>query len=352
MPKTDRNVHIDIIKGIAIVLGPPLTHLRGFDTLFDERLRDVLWTFIPGNFFIIGGYIIYKSVQRYSPRQFIYSRFKNLIIPFYSFLIVYALLSPVYIRLANLMGVESLYKGLGFLQSIIRFFLANATLPQESHFLWFFPAYFIANILFFVLIKNIRSDLLRLIGIICAPMAGVIMSDIFGHYYIPWMFDTALVMLPFMFFGAFFSRYQAQVENILYKYKSMSVLFSAAIFVFLWKTTHYMTWIVFFVIHNYFEFYVKGVLGFLFLYLLAISIESYSHSLKKFFVLCGKYAMAIYTMHMIILDFGWIMRKYYYLLTERVSLFSIFLLSVLVPICLSKYILSKNSFLRKCFLGI
>ena len=51
-----------------------------------------------------------------------------------------------------------------------------------------------------------------------------------------------------------------------------------------------------------------GILGFLFLYLLAISIESYSHSLKNFFA-CGKYAMAIYTMHMIVLDFGWIMRK-------------------------------------------
>lgn len=127
--------YLDISKGVAILL-----IVLGHTAIGSENIViKWIYSFHLAIFFIIGGYIeANKSITSYNLKSKIKSKFKALMIPYFTFSILFLIVSyPLYDFSTSLLGWNLIY----------------TLLLVSPSTLWFLPAYFIAELIFLLFIK-------------------------------------------------------------------------------------------------------------------------------------------------------------------------------------------------------
>jgi len=213
---------------------------------------------------------------------------------------------------------------------------------------WFFPAYFLCNVIFFMLL-NIKRRAVRIpFLLIILPALSFSVTKILGHRFIPWGIDVALVVLPFMWIGTCYDsikrlmlkvKYQLIIIGMIAVHLSIIVLFSP----FTALNRCYTS--------NYLYFYGLAILGFLWVMLVAMNIVNLP--LGKVFSYVGSYTLPIFGMHTIIFSYSWFFRTYSYSswFMSFVSLVLIFVLGIVLPIIFTNIIVNKSRRLKFLFLG-
>ena len=140
---------VDVFKGLAIIL-IVLGHVLRFGVLH----KFAYYFHVPAFFFIAGVVAKRKEFNK----SFVWTQFKRLMIPYYTFgiisIAVYLVLGSV---AANILDV---YSTNGILKNILMLLYGNSIIPFNAP-LWFLPALFVTNILYQLLCAVMRTTLLR-----------------------------------------------------------------------------------------------------------------------------------------------------------------------------------------------
>lgn len=182
MIKIERNPHIDLLKGIAII-----TVVIGHCWTLDSSVRNFIYSFHMPLFFCISGYLFSTKAPF---GKFVISKAKSVLKP-YAFYYLCSYLCAVLIfktPMGILDGIKGLLLGGNYCGKVL-----NSPL-------WYLPIFFIASVVFYLIIK-IRWRVARYILII----AGAVASVPFNRMLLEWFPDKATpfniqALLPALFF--------------------------------------------------------------------------------------------------------------------------------------------------------
>ena len=353
----NRDRILDIVKGIAItaiVIG----HLprvgivkRDYEMDVNVALLFFLQSFHIMVFFILAGDVVKKSWEKYSLRKFFEKRFCRLVIPYCSFVLLYALSIIIYNYISVILGQIPLYYRItpgNILRALIMSNEPYLSRMGGFGFFWFFPPYFLCNIIFFIIL-NIKREALRIPLLLCIlPALFFSLTNILQHSYFPWGINIAFVVLPLMWVG---TQYET-IKRLLQKIKHHGLIM-VMIAVHLSIILLFCPYIVLANCYtsSYVFFYVLAILGFSWVLLAAVNIVDLP--LGKVFACIGRYTLPIYAMHMIVINYAGLLKDYAYgsYAVSFGSLVLTFVLSIVMPIIVTKKIVEKNRVLNFLFLG-
>jgi fucose 4-O-acetylase-like acetyltransferase len=152
--KIERESWVDIYKGIAISL---IVIGHG---IFPTKLHDTLSLFHLPLFFLLAGFFVERTVNRYSLFLFIKNRFVRILLPF---MFVSAMFISIQIGF-----IGSINRALVFekIQNLVEVYIYASpqalTDNQFSLFLWFFPTFFLFQIVIFIIFKYMKKNLITI----------------------------------------------------------------------------------------------------------------------------------------------------------------------------------------------
>ncbi|MBP5454634.1 MAG: acyltransferase family protein [Lachnospiraceae bacterium] len=153
MEKSERLSYIDMAKGIAIILV-----VAGHSTLVGFNLLTVITSFHMPLFFVISGLLFYyKNTKNEGFKSFARKRFFSMIIPYISFSVIYILFYLFQLKSSEIITPEYIHDA--FLQTFSLYGISV---------LWFLPAIFFGEIIFYLLIKKLRLKVASVIIIVFA----------------------------------------------------------------------------------------------------------------------------------------------------------------------------------------
>lgn len=303
MNNNQRNVYIDVMKGLLIIL-VVIGHLPYFD--YDSRTLVLIYSFHMPAFLIIGGMLSHiKSYTKLS--TILYKRIKGTLIPYFLFSLITFLIVPVGSSERLMTSVIAALKGIGDPVN-------SLNLP-----LWFLTFYFIAMLLFEIIewisyrIKSVffTNDSYLPIAIINLLFIVPIMyfSYIYARVYkmprIPFNVEIACFSLLFVYIGKLISVYIKKAILAIKENKYLSFLFiTISLFVIIVCTIY---WYRFSMYNgridlnardykNAFLMYVDGILGFtIFAYF--SYIISLIPLISNFFAVLGENSIYILAYH-------------------------------------------------------
>ena len=359
---TKRDNCLDIIRGIAIVL-MVCGHLTPYETGYFvswEFKKFVVFGPVICIFFVIGGFILKKELDKHTIKEFIKKRFLRIIVPYLSILALYHtsnFISHI------LFGIGKFSQQVPLKDVILSFIMSNEPYFSNAKingFLWFMPAYFFANVIFFIALKFKHSISGYGIVFFLGPCLGFLMEKTFHHSNIPWSVDIALITLPFMGMGLWYANVKERLVYLKSKYKF--VFLGIVLLCLPWWFSHNILFSIgSFKIRSIVNFYDIGLLSLVLFTALGVVIAD--TLLAKYFIIIGNYALLIYGLHLLVADYydvlllfaekilifysnGIAAQTLYYLLIFLTPVFCIIL-----PVILSKTILEKNKLLRLLFFG-
>ena len=112
-------------------------------------------------------------------------------------------------------GKTAFYPHMPELKAItVQAFGAALLFSNEAHYIqagicgvfYFIPAYFSASVLFFVVLKLKNKYLKFFLFFLVAPSLALVITKSFGHQNVPWGLNIAMLMLPAMCLGIFYTR--------------------------------------------------------------------------------------------------------------------------------------------------
>jgi acyltransferase len=204
---------VDSLKGFAIllvVLGHIQTnHLLFFN--FDSQTKDIyIYSFHMPLFFFISGFLFNSEKWISKATEFVSTRVKNIVLPYINYMVISAIF---WIICAWKFNLKIQFLGLQPIEMIYRLLYANTNMFSDINYaLWFLPALFIVEILYFFIIKLMRYKLL-----ICSVIIIFVGIASFYRYpfTLPWHVNSALFALPFFAGGHYFRYfYQKVVSNV------------------------------------------------------------------------------------------------------------------------------------------
>ena len=202
MVNCNRLEWIDYSKGILILLviaGHAIPEF-GLQLPYLER---IIYSFHMPAFFIISGYL-YKQRSGETIYWYIRKKAKQLLLPYCEFCIL--------IFFCHLMKQIVLRNDSAFFVNFLKkeILLGTITLNYKSIFsnLWFLPAMFSASIVFSLIHRKFKYELLRFfaclfLGCVSCVWASILESPL------PVNLDAALLALPFMELGYIYKRYSS-----------------------------------------------------------------------------------------------------------------------------------------------
>ena len=185
MAEVKRLEFIDIFKAIGIIF--MLMGHVGFGQSFAHYIS----AFHMPMFFFISGYLF----KTYDFKDLIKRKFNGLLKPYLYFGLLNAVLCLIF--------VENFKLGTYFEKF---FFFNNRHLPVAGA-LWFLTGMFFANILFWLFHKYINKYFLGIV------LSGVAICEYYLKLRIPFSIDSALFMLPVMYSGYLFKRYESDCNK-------------------------------------------------------------------------------------------------------------------------------------------
>lgn len=206
---------IDICKGIAILL--VIIGHSGLTTGFAFDVKKLIYSFHMPLFFIISGYLFKKSTTKeFKLLDFIYKKIKSLVIPYFSFNIIFLALDIC----KSIITGESIK----LLNEILGIFVPirnNVYVGVAWFLIWIFVTEILYYFLVFVLKKdstvNIVSVLLYFIGFILIK----------HNIVLPYHIDAALISIVFYNFGNQLKKYELKFINVkcIYFYIFIFIIF-------------------------------------------------------------------------------------------------------------------------------
>lgn len=285
---------IDIAKGIAIIC-IILGHLGS------NSINRVVFTFHVSIFFIITGYFTNK---KYSMKEFIYSKFKRLIIPY--------CITSVIMILISLLSLRIFY-GLNMIDKLgaREWLMAAIYGAGDSHVflgykfraigaIWFLWASFWASILLRISLEYKKKY--RVLFIVILFIVGYFTPKII---WLPLSIQAGFCATAFMYIGYLVNAYFDKYKNLYLKYKKYIIVLSAIIWIqFIYNFKSF--WLVHCDIGRGIIDIVGSICACYCILLLSKTIKTKTKLVYKLFEFSGKYSLLILCIHIIELNlFPW-----------------------------------------------
>lgn len=197
-----RSRALDIAKGIGIIL-VFIGHIG-----FSEEIVKLIYSFHMPLFFVCSGYLYKTEYDKISIREFIRKKAKSLMYPYFvlgTVIIVYNSLVDVFLKRFVLIQLGKRVIAL----------LYGAYIWENNYeyigTLWFLPALFCAQIVFYAINRIIKNMRFRAVIIVLITAFGFLLSNIIirvnktydlpFNVRLPFCFDTALTAVVFVFLG-------------------------------------------------------------------------------------------------------------------------------------------------------
>ena len=153
MDKSKRLSYIDMAKGIAIILV-----VAGHSTLMGKGPLTFITSFHMPLFFIISGLLFYyKNTKSEDFKSFARKRFFGMMVPYISFSVIYLIFYYLQLKSSELITPEYIHDA--YLQTFSLYGISV---------LWFLPAIFFGEIIFYFLIKKLPGKVSAIIIVILA----------------------------------------------------------------------------------------------------------------------------------------------------------------------------------------
>lgn len=340
---------IDVVRGIAIFL-VVMGHLIQYTILpsgynfFDSITFRVIYSFHMPLFIFISGYLLAFSLKNNKTSKVILSRFKGLLVPY---------LSWSSIDLIIYLTKEALYKDTFSLINILKRGIKSIIIFPG---IWFLFTLFMLNLILIVTIriKNKVGNVAYLISI----LAVIIFPSysFFNIYYIKW------------FYIFFLSGYLININSIYFKninsyFTKEKMIILVIIFILLlslWNNNDYIYNNRMRLLTNN---YIYEILRYIYRYCTAfigIGLAFYLGKLiskikiSKIFILLSNYSLDIYLIQRYVIEvlyyniMKWVYFNFFnnYLEYSIIIFISSLLLSIIICLFISKYVIRKNNILK------
>lgn len=166
---------IDYLKGLCMV-SIVMNHLA-----WPEWYGRFLYPFQLAGFFFVSGYTFNLKT---SFREFLVVKVRTLLIP----VLIFGLINTI---------ITYIYPGTVLKERLIGLVLQ---IPGKWDDLWFVACLFSMSLIFYPIAKYVKSNIFRLIIVVCLAVASSLYALNFGVN-IPWHIENACILLPFMFLG-------------------------------------------------------------------------------------------------------------------------------------------------------
>ncbi|MFJ5759264.1 acyltransferase family protein [Neobacillus sp. NPDC093182] len=224
-----RNKHIDLIKGIAIILvviGHNIQYGSGYifyseELYFNNRLFQFIYSFHMPLFMLVSGYLFFGTVERYTFKELITSRILKIFIP----IIVCTLIVNVIQEICYLILGENI-QIVNFVKHLISSIIYN---------LWFLWAIFFSSMLVIVVNKFFKDNVI----VYCIILSILLLfPDIYNAHLYKYMY-------PYFVGGYLYKKYRIdeQISHLSFRAKSIGFTSLALVFIILLPFFNYESYI-------------------------------------------------------------------------------------------------------------
>lgn len=225
---------IDIAKAFAIIFiafGHTIVHSAHCGNIFK-----FLYSFHVVLFFILSGYT-FKIKKDESIKEFIWKKFKRIMVPYFIWAILF--LIPYMIFGSNIGNTLDTSSSFDFKQQIINIIYGNgnASALKQNTSLWFLPALFSIEILYYIIIYNINKLKINKIIIIIPLLIVSYLSNNYLNIYLPWGINTSLVIGVLFYIGYLCKEYNLFSKEKIFRIRFIIILFIIGFLAFYFNDT-------------------------------------------------------------------------------------------------------------------
>ncbi len=219
--------YVDIARGLAIIL-IVIGHALGYSK-HCEIVKRIIYSFHVVLFFMLSGYTLkFKKDEKFI--CYFWKKFKRIVIPYFIwatiFLIPYIIIGP---KISSDLDKNNSFELLEALKNILYGNGNNNALKQNTP-LWFLPALFSMEIIYYFIIKFVNNKPKYFKAIICIPI--LLIAYITNRYLtlvLPFGINTALVLGIYLYFGYLAKEIKLFEKEKLFKLPIILLLFIVGI---------------------------------------------------------------------------------------------------------------------------
>lgn len=206
MESSKRLKYIDIARGIAmflIVLGHAISATSGHA----YPIFRILYFINVPVFFVLSGYL-FQIKEKESFFEFLKHKFLRIMLPYFFWALIF--LVPYFIFGYDVANQFSRKSSFDIWQQIGNVFYGNGVnnaLKQNGP-LWFLPALFTMEVLFYYIISFAKKKKTEIIVFIATLLIGFLCTLFAKSFYLPWGINSALTIGCFFYFGYLLKKWQ------------------------------------------------------------------------------------------------------------------------------------------------
>ena len=233
-PKKERMIEQDIAKGIAIILVIALHTLTLKSSIYN--ILGGIFGFIMPFYFFMAGYN--HRPYRYTYKEILKRRFKQIIIPFFTYSISILIIAAIYYMACEgytikmvLMTYLNLLLSTSFCKQV-GIEIISGGLYNTIMVFWFIQMLFAASLIFYLVVDYALEKASRLISIIIGLL---FITMLFGHFnfHLPFYLAEAPAIAAIMLLGAFFGQKELLSNKTKLSFIIMNSIISYALFIIL-----------------------------------------------------------------------------------------------------------------------
>ncbi|MDF2647185.1 MAG: hypothetical protein K0Q73_2990 [Paenibacillus sp.] len=256
-----RMQYLDVCKGIGIIL-VVLGHI-----FLTNPIRTWIYSFHMPFFFFLSGYTLYLS-KTTDYKEFVLRRLKSLIIPYFIFAFIWYI---YWLVIERKFRPESLdINGFKPLLGIL-YGTGSDTWLVFNIVLWFLPCFFLTEIFFQWLSQSIKKSRNLFIVLLVSSVVGYLISLFLG-FRLPWGIN--IVFTSVVFYGLGYLFHKSNLNNKLTSTHEYIFIILLLIINVIAAFINKPVDMNFLILGNYFLYYIAGISGSLFLYLVSKKIKS------------------------------------------------------------------------------
>lgn len=290
MNNSKRYIYIDKIKGLAILL-IVLGHIILWNGNEGNYISNYIYTFHVPIFFIISGFLYYSKrdmIFQKSNKEIFIEKSKKILYPYFTFSVI----CVVYLVIRAILNYQSISSIVKVIINIIFFFGYGP--------LWFLPTLFIAEIIFYIILKFKSPKILIIFLIICSIFCILLSPILQGNFWqenliLEFMnkcinlITRSLLGCLFIFVGFGFGKIKHFLEKINIGYYIIILIFNIYICKFNGQIDmHYCK------LNNIFLFFYLAIVNSITIIMLFNKLDNNKNNLLSFF---GKNSMIIMLTH-------------------------------------------------------
>jgi len=233
-PKKERMIEQDIAKGIAIILVIALHTLTLKSSIYN--ILGGIFGFIMPFYFFMAGYN--HRPYRYTYKEILKRRFKQIIIPFFTYSISILIIAAIYYLACEGYTIQKA------LMTYLNLLLSNSFCKQVGieiisgglystiMVFWFIQMLFAASLIFYLVVDYALEKASRLISIVIGLLS---ITMLFGHFnfHLPFYLAEAPAIAAIMLVGAFFGQKELLSNKTKLLFIIMNSIIAYALFIIL-----------------------------------------------------------------------------------------------------------------------